>query len=486
MAVAKRGRLVETDIREAKALAKSGSPGDRSETVWSDTEAKGLRLRVRGSTATWLHKTEVSNRVIGDVFEMSLSEARDLVYKHRGNKTIPARTLAARLGWTVKDCFERYSTSLSQTRQVGRRIRHGKAASEADARSVLFKAQCKDLHRRMLADLTIDDLLQARDKISAESTPGQGAKFVTYCRAALNYALNEGGTETGLGGGIAWWMALKPPMIILSKDQVDEIENEEIEPLSPIEVGYVLARHEAYCRGKDNLAGQHQVTPGVRYGLWLLCMVAQRKHMVVNLLRSNLREEPLLPEGYMLARWPASLMKASKEHALPLSPICVEICERAMAGADAARLRQSDEVSKWVFPSSASRRRKTLALDDMHVREDAISNHLARMRGKRNGDENHLAGVREFGLHELRHGLASWISDVGMELSGASAVLAHTVAGDTSNEKVGKTTSRVYLQAQRIQPKLVTLDAWQRAVLEAYVEAGGSEFADFVKIAEAA
>lgn len=477
MAVFKRGKLVESDVRDARALAKSGKAA--GETIWSDTEAKGLRIRVRSGSATWIHKGRETNRTLGGLFDLSLSEARDIVYKHRGNKTVPSRTLAARAGWNVKECFDRYASSLSQTRQIGKKVRYGKASSEADARSVLFKFQCKDLHRKMLADLSIEDLIGARDRITSDTTPGQGAKFTTYCRAALNFALNSSGGESGLTTSIEWWRALKKPMVVLSEEKIAEIGNEKVEALTPREVGIVLARHEAYCNSREKLSSQYKVTPGVRYGLWLVCMLAQRKHQIVNLVRTNIDEERRLPEGYMLARWPASLMKASKEHAIPLSPVCVEICRRAMAGADRARQRQAGEISKWVFPSSSSRRRKTLEMDDLHVREDALSNHLSRMRGKRNGEVDHLAGIRPFGLHKLRHGLTTWIDEEDMALDGVSAVLSHTVPGDKSGEKVGQMTRKVYLQSQRIAMKIVTLAAWQRAVLEAYVEAGGVEFASF-------
>lgn len=109
---------------------------------------------------------------------------------------------------------------------------------------------------------------------------------------------------------------------------------------------------------------------------------------------------------------------------------------------------------------------------------DSLANHLANMRGKRQGGHRDLlADLPRFSLHTIRGTAASFlVNDVKLPPHAASPLLGHALPGDNDPgiAQISRTTDRFYNHAQRIPLKAMAMKVWSEALLKSFYAAGGT------------
>ncbi|MDO9441194.1 MAG: hypothetical protein Q7T73_09920, partial [Beijerinckiaceae bacterium] len=443
-------------------------------SVWADVRIPYLTIRQRGGSAKWTLRAKRTMRVIGDIRErhpefLSVKAAREkaaAVYatlRFGGSqKALPAD--AAPAGWTVGWLCLRYQKMMSEPRWVNNREKPPSLGTLDDIRLAFAKESYQVLGPIPVTELARPAVTAANEGIASHR---QRQKNVAYLKAALSWAADNFPDESGLNEEFKrWWEHLKAgapdaeTMREITTRRATHLANKKA--LDVKAMGELLARHDAYCAGRT---AEEKVSPGIRFGLWWVCMTANRRTSTVKLLRSDLiAEDPEMP-GFGRATWPPDTMKAKIEFALPLPPVMRDIALGSIA--DYTQLvanHHGSWDSKWVF-ASTRRYGRDPDNDDVSVYPNSLNKHLRTMR-----EAGALGDVPYFSLHLARSVMATFIEREVSPLA-ASLVLAHTMPETaTSGSKV---TEDSYIQSQRLDIKAEGMKAWTEALTAAVKAAGG-------------
>jgi hypothetical protein len=311
----------------------------------ADTEQTYLTLRRRNRSVHWLVRTRHSTRTLGKAGlgykgdHLNLREARQ-----KGREafavmaTAPKRGVKPAASWTWAECVKARLAVLAGKRVVGRKIKLPSAETQTDVRSSFgidritgeFDPEKRPslvrLQKMKLVDMTAHDLGEAMRGIKAEPPAKSGSqkkpkkggvrpreKFLTYSKAMLGWAFSNS-NESGFVVAVPWWPEIEPPQA--SPDEVDSMEADaaklSVRKLNfrVQQVGDFLARHENFCADKIS---NEKVSPGVRFGIWWVCLTANRRGSTTLLERANIQQQdPYGPDGWGTALWDASAMKAKK------------------------------------------------------------------------------------------------------------------------------------------------------------------------------
>ena len=465
-----RVEITAKHVKEAIAAAQSG---DEGVDIWADTKLHYLLIRRRGGSVKWTLKALKTMRVLGDVRErhpkyLSVSAARQAATDAYSELRYggPETPVSADEGWTWAELDAAYQEMIAQPRWVNRRMKPPSKGTVDDVRLAFARPSFQALHGKRLTELDRPQIHAARDAIESHR---QREKNVAYFKAAMTWAADKKPDESGLVEGIdRWWERLTPgdpdTETMHAIEERRAIHRQRKADLDVAAIGAVLAAHEAYCAGRT---AADKISPGVRFGLWWVCLTANRRASTVQLRRSDfLDQDPLGDPGWGRAAWPAAAMKAKTEFWLPLPPVVRDVAAGSIA--DYTQLianEHGDWPSQWVF-ASTRRFGRDPDNDDVSVYPNSLNRHVARMR-----EAKALDGLPHFSLHLVRSAMGDYIAE---KVSGvvSSLVLAHTLPQD--EEEAAPTTRAYYLTSQRMTEKATGMKAWSEAVIGVYLKAGGT------------
>lgn len=467
---------VEITAKVVQEAARAAAERRAGTGIWADTRLPYLQIRQRAGAAKWIVRFGDTLRSIGDVRErhpefLSVTDARkaatDAYTELRyGDAETPVSADEAPAGWTWADLDREYQAMIAQPRWVNRRMKPPSPGTCDDVRLAFARPSFVALHGKRLSELDRPQIHAARDEIESHR---QKEKNIAYFKAAMTWAADKRPDESGLTEGVdRWWERL-------SAGDPDEDTMHAIEArrrvhrqrkadLDVASIGAVLARHETYCAGRT---AEEKISPGIRWGLWWVCLTANRRASTVQLRRSDfLARDPLGDPGWGRAAWPPAAMKAKTEFWLPLPPVVRDVAAGSIA--DYTQLvanQHGDWPSAWVF-ASTRRYGRDADNDDVSVYPNSLNRHIQRMR-----EAKALDSLPHFSLHLVRSAMGDFIAE---NVSGvvSSLVLAHTLPQD--EDEAAPTTRAYYLTSQRMREKTDGMRAWSDAVVEAFLKAGGT------------
>ncbi|MGY3356439.1 hypothetical protein ACVWZK_003102 [Bradyrhizobium sp. GM0.4] len=322
---------VEITADTVKTAAAMAARRADSVNVWADVRQHYLSIRQRGPAADWIVRTRGKTRVIGDVRErhqgfLSVRAARDQAASLYGQIAAgddPNAGPSRGKGWTWADLDREYQAMIAAPRWINRRMKPSSQGTCDDVRLAFAKPSLQALHGRRLTALDRNAVDQALQKIAGHR---QREKCCAYVRAALTWAQDKRAGDSGLAEDIApWWHKLSAGDP--DPEQMHAIETRRARhrqrkaDLEIQHIGELLARHEAYCAGRR---AEDKISPGIRWGLWWVCLTANRRFSTVKLRRDGfLCQDELAADGWGRAAWPADTMKAKTPFWLPLPPIAL-------------------------------------------------------------------------------------------------------------------------------------------------------------------
>ncbi|MBP1294315.1 hypothetical protein [Bradyrhizobium elkanii] len=464
---------VEITAKVVQEAARAAAERRAGTGIWADTRLPYLQIRQRAGAAKWVVRFGDTLRSIGDIRErhpefLSVTDARkaatDTYTELRYGE--PETPVSTDDGWTWADLDREYQAMIAQPRWVNRRMKPPSAGTCDDVRLAFAKPSFTALHTKRLTDLDRPQIHAARDAIKSHR---QKEKNIAYFRAAMNWAADKHPDASGLHEGVdRWWDHLSAgdpdTGTMHAIEERRRVHRQRKADLDVKGIGAVLARHEAYCAGRT---AEDKISPGIRWGLWWVCLTANRRASTVQLRRADfLEQDPMGEDGWGRAAWPPSAMKAKTEFWLPLPGVVRDIAAGSIA--DYTQLvanEHGDWPSQWVF-ASTRRFGRDPENDDVSVYPNSLNRHIQRMR-----DADALGGLPHFSLHLVRSAMGDFIAE---HVSGvvSSLVLAHTLPQD--EEEAAPTTRQYYLTSQRMTEKAAGMKAWSDAVVAAYLAAGGT------------
>lgn len=456
----------------ADGADKVGKEGGAGVDIWADTLLPYLQIRRRGGSVKWMVRAKKTLITIGDVRErrpdyLSVKAARERatdVYsqKRYGKAPAPVSADGAPPRWTWGDLDREYQAFISKDRWVNNRKKPPSKGTSDDVRLAFAKPSFQALHPKPLTELDEATIEAARDAIESHR---QRQKNIAYFKAAMTWAANKKRVRSGLVVGTnRWWEHLDggdPDTETMHAIEARRaIHRQRKADLDLAAIAGVLAAHERYCAGRT---AAEKISPGIRFGLWWVCLTANRRASTVQLRRDDfLEQDPLGDAGWGRAAWPPAAMKAKTPFWLPLPPVV-----RSVAAGSIADYRQlvanehGDWPSQWVF-ASTRRHGRDPGNDDVSVYPNSLNRHVARMRAA-----GALDGLPHFSLHLVRSAMGDHIAE---HVSGvvSSLVLAHTLPQDEN--EAAPTTQAYYLTSQRMSEKADGMRSWCDALFAEYLK----------------
>jgi integrase len=384
---------------------------------------------------------------------------------------------ALELKWTWGDLAEKYVSHIS-----GARIKHGNVREPSqstiqDMRQSFARSALTSWNERQLFSLTAIELSDAVQCIMNSVSYRQACKMLAYIKAALTWAYSNDPRASGLGTVVPWWQAIRAPQptgeqvtLIKSRQRPTAVEN-----FSARQVALMLVRHEDFCRSG---LGSGRITPAVRFGIWWAALTVVRRGAATKLSQADVRwSDPKLPDGWMMACWPATVVKHKRDLWLPIPPLGVQILKALQRDWRAAvnKSHGAAHTTKWLFPSNR-RIGRIATTNDVALSPSSLNTHLANMRGKRKANyRNHLDDLPHFSLHSLRSAATTYlVENANVPDGAASAFLGHALPGDSDPQiaKLARTTDAYYNLAQHIPMKMKAIEAWSEAILDEYRKLG--------------
>ena len=239
------------------------------------------------------------------------------------------------------------------------------------------------------------------------------------------------------------------------------------------------------------------VSPGTLAGLWWIVLTAQRADAGLSLRTHNIGEDKNRPnEGWLLAAWDGSDMKAGKSFVLPIP-------ERAWKHVCKFRKRNTNAKSKlWAFPSDVKKgvHASTSGIYRIVYRlasRDNPKQQYTPKRSEKNKNKKYTPlprttprdllrenNIEWWSPHDLRRTLTKFT--MGQSIGGgASAILAHEIKGnevlevsttaqqreDFLKEHMVRITRLAYGgQNPFIKLKSEAMKLWTDAILDEYEE----------------
>jgi hypothetical protein len=486
-----------TSVIVTEALKRASLAKDSKDLYdYYDTRQRYLQLRQRGYRVGWFVRAKRRTRRLGSARKapgedyLSLSQAR-----HKAGETFfamkprGALKLASNPGWTWSDLDRQFQAALKEVRKKGRKIKEPRRSSQDDVKSSFKNPELLAWRKIRLANLTdlhliglIGEVHQARGYRACE-------KLLAYVKAALSWARSERTLESGLAGTMPWWTAVKAPQP--TAEEIRQMKARRHARVNAKEMftvkhlGELLVRHERFCAART---GNEKISPAVRWGIWWLCLTANRRLTLAKLERDDLADNdpqnpyssPTYPWG--VATWPAGGVKNGLPFMLPIPPIGLHIAKSCTWDLEhlVAKKRGFRSRSKWLFASTRRRSRRDHPDNpDPGLYPNSLDAHLRAMRGKKGKNtENYLDGLPPFWPHLVRSVATNFFA---RELetvppAAASVMLGHALPNDRGVDwlEMSETTKEFYLTAQHMHLKARAMKTWSEALMKAYVEAGGT------------
>ena len=375
--------------------AKSSS----AQTDYFDENVSGLALRVsaKGVKAWTLHFTGATGKrariTLGRYPSTSLAHARTLALDAKAAVADGRDPRGAGDEMTVNDLAARYvemhASTLRSADEVKRRIYRNIVP-------VIGNVKLAELHRR--------DATRVIDGVTKRNAPTEAMRSFQDLRAMLRWAVSRGDLDNNPIEGMRKPQGSKPRERVLSDDEIRTLWNS---------LPQALARNPDYQR------------------VIKLCLVTgQRVGEVVGMTQSELDRK------HKLWRLPGARTKNGHPHAVPLSPLAIELIGKA--------------DGEQVFPNSKG----AGALPPIVVAQTIYS-------------AQERFGIPHWTVHDLRRTALTNMAKLGI----APIVLGH-IANHRTTTKAGMTLS-VYVHHAYEKEKREALELWADRLQG--IIAGGSE-----------
>jgi hypothetical protein len=447
---------------------------------WFDARQHYLQLRQRGQSVNWFVRAKGRSTKIGSALNerggsgyLSVAQARDQATKVYANgRPSPATPASAPvdMSWTWAVLDKAYQHSLTKIRKKGDVLKPASKGTQDDVRLAFVKPAIAKWGPTTINAMSEDLVVDAIAEIHRVNGHRAAEKCLTYVRAALTYALSKRRRDSGITHKTAWWKEISAPDP--AGDEIEamvERKKVRIQAKSDFTVdhlGKLLVEHEAYCAGKK---AEKKISPGVRWGLWWVCLTGNRRQTPTVLLRENLlAKDPFGEKGWGRAMWTPAQMKGKSEFWLPLPPTVLHVATSSMKDWRALvnKSHGQHHTTKWVF-ASTRRIGRDPETTDVSVNGSSLAHYLNDMRA-----DSYLGDLPPFWLHLVRSVAGNFLDNAaGMPPSASSLMLAHAMPA--SADEVAPTTRKFYLSSQRMDVKAKAMKAWSDAVMKAYRKAGG-------------
>ena len=522
-------------IQKIRSLFSSGelpAPGIR---IINDKTTPGLRLQIEGKKASWVVKTSKNSKTIGCIHPSdaprclsalskvralalevklyldnnqqdkckpfldhyyankagSIKQASDAANAYLAKRVEEVKEAARVKTLTLRECFEK----TIEEKRVPSHVQHISKAMKKDMEITLNRPLFETIMKKEAKDVTQDDIEKVRDDVMKEArSKGQKGispsnKIIVHTRSALDYCARYIHGESGLDGRHPWWKFLSVKHKNTPRDRCPSIKD--------VVKTLILAENylDKPLPGRANrMAG---VSPGTLAGLWWIVLTAQRADAGLSLRTHNIGEDKNRPnEGWLLAAWDGSDMKAGKSFVLPIP-------ERAWKHVCKFRKRNTNAKSKlWAFPSDVKKgvHASTSGIYRIVYRlasRDNPKQQYTPKRSEKNKNEKYTPLPRTTPRDLLRENNIEWwsphdlrrtLTKFTMEQSiggGASAILAHEIKGnevlevsttaqqreDFLKEHMVRITRLAYGgQNPFIKLKSEAMKLWTDAILDEYEE----------------
>lgn len=506
---------VYMEVKHVDAAARAAvknlkGDGEPAGYTLTDRSHKGLALRLKGGTVSWLVKTSTWTKLVGYAYPTShawalkgVAEAREIAghvqaLKRNGEDGLVDAYLAARhtlkdhdaavsslrpnaTTWTLRECVEmtvRERTAKNASRPL-------KPRSVEDWNNTFGKPELSGLMDTPVSLVARGDVERARNAYAEAYGTRPSAKLLTHFRSVMEHVAAFHSLEAGLVGIDPWWRMLASPFRTKPRTRRPTIED----------IAKTLLLAERYS--KEPLPGRTirtaGVGPGTLAGLWWLVLTCQRADAGMKLKAFDFYPDPTPGrEGWMLAAWDEGVMKGGKTHILPIPPRAWTVLEPLLKAC-----RQHGK-SDWAFPSEVGKDNPTTRsgvysvlkrlakrdalLNEVRKKEEADGVPEAERRVDGRVDLFALFGILWWSLHDLRRALLKTMDEAGMP-GGASVVMAHEIKGSESlddermtslkrdefkKQRAARITLMAYGGAQHIRLKSEAMTTWTDAVLDEY------------------
>lgn len=475
-----RVEIAPKHIESAKEAAAARTYESGDPLVFADVVEKGLQLRVRASTASWILKFNGSSKSIGKLTEVRTAKAaRERAQNvrailRRGEDAgeylkslavskdhdaaaadTASRKARANGAWTWKALAAAYEAEYLAVEKV---TKGGTKPPSENTIKDFRRYTSLPHHKEHLDDLLVRDIkpetIELVRNLTRESNgPNAGRKVVQWISAAMTWGQENHRLHTGLGMQNPWWKVIKPGH--KPKARTRFLNLQQI-----AQVLYVAERH----RNRGDRMQKKETTEAAISALWWIVLTAQRTTASMLLRNERIIDDKDCP-GWKIATFPAEDMKSRRYHALPLPPRTALLLERAKMGID--------RKSAWAFPSKKVRRAQSVAIEDLHIHDTTVNLLIRRLRGqdtvgKKRESIDLLKGIPHFSPHDLRRSLATILADMSIAGGAASAVLDHSSKTPHDEEfREADITRLAYNQSQKISLKRTAMEAWTNAVFAA-------------------
>jgi Arm DNA-binding domain len=479
-----RSRLTAADVKRALALVNGGKVTGRG-IDHADVAVPGLILRTTPLAVTWLLKTRTSTIRLGAGADVTVAAAREAATRARldlkgGVDPRPDLRVfehAMKTGASVEDAVDAAFPESVEAQSDEDRRRRGPwqwqdLVEEFLAHKLpqlrprwarqfeghLRRSLDPRLTRAPVSAVRPDDLLALRDRVAEERTQSAAADTVEACKAALDWALSLHSHRAGFSHSTYPWWRDKVRVDYQAKARKHTPRLDEL-----ARTLFVAERHRA-------LGGTGKRTSDAVLGaLWATVLTGQRVTALTGTRRASVVPWEGGPPGWVVWSWSGEEMKKSGgeevPHGLPIPP----------AAAAAIARWDTSPGSEFLFPSTVA---------GQPLAGNALTQLAARLQGKskagRDGnvtlrpeaDLFALHRIRPWVRHDVRRTLSAYLD---MERLGgsASAILGHRkqrTPGEHAQERelAEAITLRHYLHGQRLEMKAAGMEAWTKAVLDAY------------------
>ncbi len=455
------------------ALAKKG--GAKSQMVSGSGDTKNLSLRVRGNTVTWFFRYKSRTTAIGYPYDYSdmkidsVKEAINLVpmlrkefdganaddpivsvnkfvnayfnYKDRltegekpeainyidVKKTITADRIPKQATWTLAECIE-------QMLEDRARVTHTNplsGPSAEDYRRTMKRPECADIMNTPAASLSRGDIEIVRNVLRKAKGIDPARKFVTHCRATLDYCFQEHVGASGLDAVSDWWLVLK-----FKEKSKARTRKPSLQDIARV---IILAEYFSDNPAPGAEIDRKSFGKEVLHAFKFVCFTAQRQGSGLRLMCSGLTDI----DGGKLAVW--NSMKGGREFALPIP-------QRVISEIP---LLQDTKGRNFVF--------KSFLKHETPVSRSATYGVVKKLNQNGLFERN---DIPYFSPHDIRRTLVEVLDDAGMP-AGASAVLDHAIkVEDDERQHAPKVTSASYHRIQRIPLKREAMEIWTTALID--------------------
>lgn len=393
--------MARVNLTEGMVAAARADVGQRLE-LW-DEKTPGLHLRVtdRG-VKTWVIRYRTGDGrqprlSLGKIPAFTLKDARekaaellrdvakgaDPALAKRQTRASPAPTIR-----TFSDLADAYEAACASG-EWKPKGKQKKASVLAEEKGILRRNLRPALGKFAFGSITRTEVKALLRKMVERGVNAQTNRTQAVIRQVFAFAISEDLATVNPATGFAPLADENPRSRIWSDDELRRL--------------WAALSNPALLTGDDGKPPQ--VSEGMRLALKLAVLLGQRRSEIVGMERKEI--------DFGTAVWtiPASRMKGSRPHAVPLCDDALEVIRRAVKVADADR----DDASLFIFPTAWSTERA--------VKPDSMTRALQRMTT--------VLKISDATVHDLRRTVSTNLTSERCSISPfiRSKVLGHLDAG---------------------------------------------------------